>query len=121
MIDSISQWNPGLDNDEATLITSLATPFPGMEHADSATPVKPDFAIVARRKDAPGTWLIMGDAKDYERVRSRIDDGRLLQGFQGRRTAEIGCATSSSDLRAASTPQISSVMPPSAISAAPTT
>jgi hypothetical protein len=70
-----------LDNNEATLITSLATPFPGMEHADGATPVKPDFAIVARRKDAPGTWLIMGDAKDYERVRSRIDDGRLLKGF----------------------------------------
>ena len=36
-------------------------------------------------------------------------------------TAEIGRATSSSDFRAASTPQISSLMPPTAISAAPIT
>ncbi|MBT8798639.1 hypothetical protein [Microbacterium flavum] len=28
-----------------------------------------------------GSWLIVGDAKDYERVRSRIDDGRMLKGF----------------------------------------
>ena len=28
-----------------------------------------------------GSWLVMGDAKDYERVRSRIDDGRMLKGF----------------------------------------
>ena len=27
------------------------------------------------------SWLIIGDAKDYERVRSRIDDARLLKGF----------------------------------------
>lgn len=28
-----------------------------------------------------GSWLIMGDAKDYERVRSPIDDQRMLKGF----------------------------------------
>ena len=68
----------------ATLITNLAIPFVGLED-DDATPVKPDFAIVAPRP-APnggvtGSWLIMGDAKDYERVRSRIDDQRMLKGF----------------------------------------
>ena len=70
-----------LQANEATLISGLATPFPGMEHMSKASAVKPDFAIVARKVDGPGTWLIMGDAKDYERVRSRIDDGRLLKGF----------------------------------------
>jgi hypothetical protein len=65
----------------ATLIHELAMPFIGFED-DSATAVKPDFAIVAP-KVAPseGSWLIVGDAKDYERVRSRIDDGRMLKGF----------------------------------------
>ncbi|MFW5471616.1 hypothetical protein ACOCJ4_16400 [Knoellia sp. CPCC 206435] len=79
---------------EATMVTALALPFPGLETHTSATPVKPDFAVVApRRSDdggaveadhsAPviGSWLIMGDAKDYERVRSRIDDPRMLKGF----------------------------------------
>ena len=42
----------------------------------------PDFVVVAPRADAPDrAWLIVGDAKDYERVRSRIDDARLLKGF----------------------------------------
>ena len=73
-------------DDEATMITALAVPFVGMER-EAATKVKPDFAIVAPRRSADGgdeivgSWLIMGDAKDYERVRSRIDDHRLLKGF----------------------------------------
>ncbi|MDN5854067.1 MAG: hypothetical protein L0K86_14710, partial [Actinomycetia bacterium] len=65
----------------ATLLYGVAVPFVGFEHI-RATDVKPDFAVVApkvRRRD--GSWLIMGDAKDYERVRSRIDDARLLKGF----------------------------------------
>jgi hypothetical protein len=69
----------------ATMITGLAVPFVGLESETRATPVKPDFAIVAPRRspadDIVGSWLIMGDAKDYERVRSRIDDGRMLKGF----------------------------------------
>lgn len=67
----------------ATMITGLAIPFVGLEDVD-ATPVKPDFAIVVPRPTgdgSPGSWLIMGDAKDYERVRSRIDDQRMLKGF----------------------------------------
>ncbi|PKW25728.1 hypothetical protein ATL31_0527 [Phycicoccus duodecadis] len=78
----------------ATMVTSLAVPFAGMESVAGATPVKPDFAIVAPRYvlgddgteveghgTPTGSWLIMGDAKDYERVRSRIDDQRMLKGF----------------------------------------
>lgn len=64
----------------ATLIHALALPFVGFEETE-ATHVQPDFAVVAPRADAPGSWLIMGDAKDYERVRSRVDDARLLKGF----------------------------------------
>lgn len=75
--------------DVATMITGMAIPFVGMEGESGATPVKPDFAIVAPRHDDPaseqpqvlGSWLVMGDAKDYERVRSRIDDQRMLKGF----------------------------------------
>ena len=37
----------------ATMVTGLAVPFAGMEHIDGATPVKPDFAIVAPRR-TPG-------------------------------------------------------------------
>lgn len=65
----------------ATLIYQLAVPFVGFE-GESATDVKPDFALVAANPgDADRTWLIAGDVKDYERVRSRIDDSRLLKGF----------------------------------------
>lgn len=76
-----------LDRGEATIVTSLAVPFVGMEATAGATHVKPDFAIVASRQtdgdpqSVEGSWLIMGDAKDYERVRSRIDDQRMLKGF----------------------------------------
>lgn len=68
--------------DEATMITALGVPYLHLE--ERATPTQPDFAIVAprhQRQRAVGSWLIMGDAKDYERVRSRIDDGRMLKGF----------------------------------------
>jgi len=65
----------------ATMIYGLAVPFVGFED-ERATDVKPDFAVVAPKKgDEQSSWLIVGDAKDYERVRSRIDDPRLLKGF----------------------------------------
>lgn len=67
----------------ATMISNLAVPFLELEDED-ATAVLPDFAIVAPRSGggkAEGSWLIMGDAKDYERVRARIDDPRMLKGF----------------------------------------
>lgn len=64
-----------------TLVYQLAIPFVGFED-NSATDVKPDFAVVAPSTDDPGvSWLVMGDAKDYERTRSRIDDTRMLKGF----------------------------------------
>lgn len=72
-----------VEGGSATMITGLAIPFVGLEATD-ATPVKPDFTIVVPRPvegSAMGSWLIMGDAKDYERVRSRIDDQRMLKGF----------------------------------------
>ncbi|MEV0070808.1 hypothetical protein [Amycolatopsis sp. NPDC050768] len=62
----------------------MAVPFTGFEDR-SATDVKPDFAVVAPKASSGGavteSWLIMGDAKDYERVRSCVDDARLLKGF----------------------------------------
>ncbi len=65
----------------ATLIHGLAVPFVGFEES-AATEVKPDFAVVAPKAgEDDGSWLIVGDAKDYERVRSRIEDTRLLKGF----------------------------------------
>lgn len=69
---------------EATMLFGLRVPFVGLEDLSRATDVRPDFAIVAPRFDGTrrvGSWLVMGDAKDYERVRARIDDGRLLKGF----------------------------------------
>jgi hypothetical protein len=66
---------------KATLIHEPAVPFPGFEDLN-ATDVLPDFFVVAPRSDAPGrAWLVVGDAKDYERVRSRINDARLLKGY----------------------------------------
>jgi hypothetical protein len=69
---------------EATMLTALAVPYLNLENVLDATPIQPDFAIVCPREDdgkTVGSWLIMGDAKDYERIRSRIDDGRMLKGF----------------------------------------
>ncbi|MGI5232562.1 hypothetical protein [Actinoallomurus sp. CA-142502] len=65
---------------ETTMLTALAVPYLHLEDVPDATAVQPDFAIVCPR-EGDGSWLIMGDAKDYERVRSRIDDGRMLKGF----------------------------------------
>lgn len=62
----------------ATLLHSLAVPYPGFD-PDAVTPVKPDLAVVTAGQRGP--VLIVGDVKDYERVRSRIDDARLLKGF----------------------------------------
>jgi hypothetical protein len=70
-----------VEEGNATLIREPALPFPGFEDAD-ATSVLPDFLVVAPREDEPDrAWLVIGDSKDYERVRSRISDGRLLKGF----------------------------------------
>ena len=74
-----------LKDGAATMLYGLAVPFVGFED-ERATDVKPDFAVVAPQRadgdDRPDrSWLIVGDAKDYERVRSRIDDTRLLKGF----------------------------------------
>ncbi|MGD9525457.1 MAG: hypothetical protein AB7V44_01575 [Pseudonocardia sp.] len=68
-------------NGAATLVHGLAVPFVGFEESP-ATDVKPDFAVVAPKVGVEGeSWLIVGDSKDYERVRSRIEDTRLLKGF----------------------------------------
>lgn len=66
----------------ATVIHNLAVPFVGFEGI-RATDVKPDFVVVSAKTAAEGSgsWLIVGDAKDYERLRSRIEDSRLLKGF----------------------------------------
>ena len=71
-----------VDKNQVTLIHGLALPFVGFEAAH-ATAVKPDFAVVAGNPNAEesGSWLLVGDAKDYERLRSRIADDRLLKGF----------------------------------------
>ena len=76
-----------LSEEAATLLIDLAVPFVDFENDASATAVKPDFAVVTPRYRDPdddkpsGSWLIMGDAKDYERVRTRISDHRMLKGF----------------------------------------
>lgn len=65
----------------ATIIHSTAVPHPGFSE-DEATSVLPDFMVVAPDPiDADDAWVIVGDAKDYERIRSRIDDARMLKGF----------------------------------------
>lgn len=69
-----------INENAATLIHAVSMPFPGFEGRD-ASEVKPDFAIVAPQVNEGQSWLVLGDAKDYERVRSRVEDGRLLKGF----------------------------------------
>ncbi|MEU8816193.1 hypothetical protein [Actinoplanes sp. NPDC048796] len=69
---------------EATMLVGLAVPYLDLEHVADASHILPDFAVVCPRPGGDridGSWLIMGDAKDYERVRSRIDDSRMLKGF----------------------------------------
>lgn len=78
--DLLQQAHDRASSGAATLIHQLVVPFVGFEDV-SATDVKPDFAVVAPKVDGRGSWLVVGDAKDYERHRSRIDDGRLLKGF----------------------------------------
>lgn len=77
--------NAAVVHGNATLIHQLAVPFLGLEGVN-ATDTRPDFAVVAPKVqdqsgDVGGSWLIVGDAKDYQRIRSKIDDGRLLKGF----------------------------------------
>ncbi|MEV3923442.1 hypothetical protein [Actinomadura coerulea] len=77
--------NAAVTHGNATLIYQLAVPFLGLE-GENATDTRPDFAVVAPKVpdklgDVDGSWLIVGDAKDYQRIRSKIDDGRLLKGF----------------------------------------
>lgn len=64
---------------EATLLHRLVLPFPGVATGQAATPVLPDLAVVAAHETGPR--LLIGDVKDYERVRSTIDDQRLMKGF----------------------------------------
>ncbi|AGF71462.1 hypothetical protein [Corynebacterium halotolerans] len=64
---------------EATLLYQPAVPFPGVPGGADATGVHPDLVVVAAR--GTGAALIVGDVKDYERIRSRIDDARLMKGF----------------------------------------
>jgi len=77
--------NAAVKHGNATLIHQLSVPFLGLE-GENATDTRPDFAVVAPRApdkfgEVDGSWLIVGDAKDYQRIRSKIDDGRLLKGF----------------------------------------
>jgi hypothetical protein len=77
--------NSALTYGSATLIHQLAVPFVGLE-GENATDARPDFAVVAPKVagqsgEIDGSWLIVGDAKDYQRIRAKIDDGRLLKGF----------------------------------------
>lgn len=70
-----------VEREAATLVHTAAVPYPGFD-ADTATAIFPDFLVVVRRGGGEeGAWLIVGDAKDYERVRSKIDDQRMLKGF----------------------------------------
>ena len=71
-----------LSESAATVIHDLAVPFVGYEDV-AATDVKPDFVVVApkAKHEGDGSWLVVGDAKDYERLRSRIEDSRFLKGF----------------------------------------
>jgi len=52
----------------ATMIYGLAVPFVGFED-ERATDVKTDF-VAPKKGDEQSNWLILGDAKDYERVRA---------------------------------------------------
>lgn len=62
---------------QATLVHTLTLPFPRIE---DGTAIRPDFALVARSESGHAE-LVVGDVKDYERVRSRIDDKRMMKGF----------------------------------------
>lgn len=53
---------------------SIGRPSAPQQLYDAATP--PVRTEVDGTGQVNGSWLVMGDAKDYERVRSRIDDGQ---------------------------------------------
>lgn len=76
----LAEAHSRVDTGAATMIHGLAVPFAGFEDV-RATDVKPDFALVSKKVGGPGSWLVVGDAKDYERMRSRVEDTRLLKGF----------------------------------------
>ena len=61
---------------------ALAVPFVGFEDLRR---YRRKARLRRGRVEDPGEgpvhWLVVGDAKDYERLRSRIDDARLLKGF----------------------------------------
>lgn len=81
----VQAHNAAVTRGNATLIYQLSVPFLGLE-GENATDTRPDFAVVAPKSpgkfnELGGSWLIIGDAKDYQRIRSKIDDGRLLKGF----------------------------------------
>ena len=65
---------------DATIIYNAAVPFTVLDGYDP-TNVLPDFLVVAPALSASDSILVVGDAKDYERHRARIDDSRLLKGF----------------------------------------
>ena len=70
-----------IERGAATLVFQLAVPFIGFEDT-RATDVKPDFALAISAGEGSGeSFLVLGDAKDYERIRSHIDDARMLKGF----------------------------------------
>ncbi|WP_019855773.1 hypothetical protein [Actinopolyspora mortivallis] len=64
----------------ATLLHGLALPDSEPADEQEAPHVAPDFAVVVAA-GGDGSRLVLGVAKDYERLRSRIDDARLLKGF----------------------------------------
>lgn len=73
--------NRAIQQNLATLIHTTAIPHPGFNE-QQATTVLPDFLIVSSDKIvSDDAWIIVGDAKDYERVRSSIEDARMLKGF----------------------------------------
>ncbi|MGJ7908212.1 hypothetical protein ACOQFL_17245 [Actinopolyspora sp. H202] len=72
---------PVEDPEDSVALPESAAP-PGNRAAVAEPDVESDLAVIAPEPDADGdTWLILGAAKDYERVRSRIEDARLLKGF----------------------------------------
>lgn len=65
----------------ATFLSRPAVTTPGFA-AGTATYVLPDFVVVLPKGLGDlGAWVVVGDVKDYERIRSRIDDARMLKGF----------------------------------------
>ena len=65
----------------ASLIHAPAVPPRGFDESE-ATSVLPDFLVVTADPTESGrAVMVVGDAKDFERIRSRIDDSRMLKGF----------------------------------------